>query len=121
MFEHAADVGHFVRGERGLTLAVCIAAGFEQAIALTQWDFQRLSQYEQGVAAGLSATGFDEAHMTGRESRMHREIELAHPACPPPLAQKVTDGRDGPPIGAPWLSAWVHSTTGPGVEPLPPR
>jgi len=88
--QDAANMGHFVRGQRCLPVDVRIAAGFEQAIALAQRPFQRLGQHEQGLAARLRSTGFDEADVTGGEARMHRQIELTHSACRPPLTEKVS-------------------------------
>src|SRR5262245_2915162 len=98
---------HFIRSERRLPVDVGIPSRFEQAVALAQRNLECLGKHEQGVPAWLSAPGFDEAHMAGRESRLHRQIELAHAARGPPIPQQLSDGAAELSIGR--GSADVHA------------
>jgi hypothetical protein len=90
--KHTSDMAHFFCDEWRLPVDVRITTRLEEAIALAQRNLQRLGQHEQRLPAWLGPPRFDEAHMASRESRVHREIELAHAASGPPFTEQLPDG-----------------------------
>ena len=91
--EYAADVAHVLGVERRLAVDARVAAGLEKPIAVAKRNVQRLREDQHGLTARLRSSRFDEADMSSREARSHRQIELADAACRSPLAQQVTDRR----------------------------
>ena len=89
--ERASDVTHLLCREWRLPLHVGVTTRLKQAVAFPKRNLQRLSEHEQRLPTRLRPARFDEAQMARRESRMHRQIELAHSACGSPIAQQLPD------------------------------
>jgi len=70
----------------------CVAAGQQQRVALAQRDVQLLGQPEDHLRRRAGAPGLDEAQVPRRDVGLDRQVKLADPAPPPPLAQQFADG-----------------------------
>ena len=95
------------RGETG---------GAEQAIALAQGNLQLLGEMQQHLAAGLGASGFDEAQVAGGYLCLAGEVELAQAAPLAPLAPLAQQGAGG--LG---IVHGQHDSSVRSCRPLPGR
>ena len=84
---------HVLGVERRVPVDVRVAAGLEKPIAVAKRNVQGLRQDQHGLTTRLRSSRFDEADMSSREARSHRQIELADAACRSPLPEQVTDRR----------------------------
>ena len=88
----------FARGREGrivkppLAKLGRVARCRQQHVALAQRNAKLLGELQQHLAAGLRASGFQEAQVPRGDFGLAGEIELAHAAALAPVAQKIADG-----------------------------
>jgi hypothetical protein len=70
-----------------------VARRQQQAVAIAQGDFEMIGEVQDHLAARARPTGLEEADVTGGDSRLERQLELAEAAALPPGAEQLADGR----------------------------
>ena len=69
-----------------------VARDEQQSILLAKGNVEPSEDPEQHLAAGLRATGLDEAQVASRDPGLERQLELGDPPALAPLPQESPDG-----------------------------
>jgi hypothetical protein len=89
--KHPADMPHFIRDERCLSVDVRVPPCFEQPIALPKGHVECFRQDEERVSARLRLSGFNKADMPRGKACAHCKVELAQSASRSPLPQEPAE------------------------------
>ena len=91
--ERLIDRGHLGRLERPLGILRRVAGGEQQPVALSQRDLEVLGEAQNHVPARSRPAVLEKAHVTRRDVRLERELELAEAPPPPPGPKQIPDRR----------------------------
>ena len=81
--------------EPGLAIERRVARGQQHLVALAQRNVERARERQHHLAARVRAPALHEADVPGRDARLGRERELAHPALSPPVLEQRADRAGG--------------------------
>jgi hypothetical protein len=91
--DRLADRTHLRGVEIVLPVHRRVAGGEQQVVARAQRDLELLGQLEHELGARPCPPGLDEAEMPGGHVGGEREVELAEPSPPAPVAEHDADSR----------------------------